>query len=58
MTRTDFIHKAAVAFASNSALAKENFSTDYCTKLICDLATQLANKVGEIAEFDPEYSLQ
>ena len=57
MTRTDFLHNVAIAFANNCSLAKENFSTEYCTTLICSLAEQLTDKVAEKAGFDPEYQL-
>jgi hypothetical protein len=55
MTRTEFLHQAAIVFASNSALAKEEFTTEHCTNIICDLAEKLTNKVAEKADFDPEY---
>ena len=57
MTKTEFIHKVAIAFAANNSLVKENFTTEYCTKLICDLSEQLANKVEEKAGFDIEYQM-
>lgn len=57
MTRTEFFHNVAIAFANNCSLAKENFSTEYCTTIICSLAEQLTDKVAQKAEFDPEYRL-
>lgn len=55
MTKTEFIHKAAIAFASNNSLVKDNYTPEYCTTLICELSEQLADKVAEKAEFDLEF---
>ena len=57
MTRTEFYQKTCIAFASNGAIVKENFSTDYCINLITSLAEKLTEKVAESADFDPEYLL-
>ena len=45
MNKTEFYKKAAIAFASNCSIAKENFNSEYCVNIICDLATKLTNKV-------------
>ena len=58
MTYTDFLQKAALAFAANNSLPKEDFTPEYYTTLICNLAEQLTNKVAEKAEFEPEYCLK
>jgi hypothetical protein len=58
MTRTEFLHKVALAFAANNSLPKEDFSPEYYTTLICNLSEQLTNKVAEKAEFDIEFGLQ
>jgi hypothetical protein len=55
MTRTEFYIKTCIAFASNGAIVKENYSTDYCINLITSLAEKLTEKVAESADFDPEY---
>lgn len=55
MTRTEFLHKAAIVFAANTSLPKEDFTPKYYTTLICNLAEHLTNKVAEIAEFELEY---
>ena len=55
MTRTEFLHKAAITFAANTSLPKEDFTPEHYTTLICNLAEQLTNKVAEKAEFEPEY---
>lgn len=55
MTRTEFFQKAALIFADNNSLPKEDFTPDYYTTLICNLAEHLTNKVAEKAEFEPEY---
>ncbi len=57
MTKTDFLHKAALNFASNSALVKEEFTTEYCTKLITQMAAELTDRVEEVANFETEYQL-
>ena len=55
MTRTEFLHQTAIAFARNSSLAKEEFTTEHCAKIVCDLAEKLTDKIGSISDFDPEY---
>lgn len=56
MTRTEFLHKAALAFASNSNLAQEQFTTDHCARIICDLAEKLTEKVEAVSDFDTEFA--
>lgn len=55
MTRTEFFHKTAITFANNCNLPKADFTPEYYTDLICNLAESLTNKVAEKADFDPEY---
>ena len=58
MTRTNFYLNACIAFAHNSGLIQEGFSDDYCVKLITGLAEKLTEKVGENADFEPEFAMQ
>ena len=55
MTRSEFLHKGAITFANNCTLLKGDFTPEYYTDLICNLAESLTNKVAEKADFDPEY---
>ena len=57
MTRTGFYLNACIAFAHNSGLIQEGFSDDYCVKLITGLAEKLTEKVGENADFEPEFAM-
>ena len=58
MTRTEFYHKAAIAFASNAKMLPESLTISQWLDNIANLAEALTLRVEETAAFDPENSLQ